>query len=184
MFTICILFSDLTTKHWIYVKEHQNNSQTPRNSTALRRTVEIPGSVTVVEPCTLPAMFGSLHLFLICGLVKIRQTCKVDICRLVNNRCDFFSLQFFNCNIKRDTIKSTFWNMNALVHVAKFTASKLYKILSYNSEWTRLHVRRYKPGNWNDLLTCLDYDNDKITFLGLQNYTFGFLNTVTLYTEW
>ena len=33
----------------------------------------------------------------------------------------------------------------------------------------------------SDLLTCLDYESDKIAFLGFPNYKFGFLNTITLH---
>ena len=78
MFTICILFSDLTTNHWSWVTKLRSIKQfpDPKNSTAFRLTTEIPGSVTAVELCKLPAMFVSFHLFAICDHVKIRRIDK------------------------------------------------------------------------------------------------------------
>ena len=95
-------------------------------------------------------MFGSFCAFPIYGLVKIRQTCKLDICRLVNCWWDFFGTGlyidigkhvkewqvqrehstctsfsvFLNLILIGTRFKSTFWSMHAWV--AKFTASKIW----------------------------------------------------------
>ena len=47
----------------------------------------------------------------------------------------------------------------------------------------QLHVRRYKLGYGNDLITCPDYESDKIPCSGLHGYKFGFFNTITLHTH-
>ena len=53
-------------------------------------SVEIPRSATTFEPGKFSSIFGSVRLFPIYGLVKIRQTGQLYTCRLVNCLCDFF----------------------------------------------------------------------------------------------
>ena len=149
MFTICILFSTLNKT--IGICEGASKAfPIPKNFTAHGRTVEIPESATAVEPCKFSAMFGSFCPFPIYGLVKIRQTCKLDICRLVNCWWDFFETGlyidigkhvkewqvqrehstctsfsvFLNLILIGTRFKSTFWSMHDWV--AKFTASKIW----------------------------------------------------------
>ena len=108
MITICILSSTLITKHWVYVKEHLNNSQTQR-ILPFGRTVEITGSATAVDPWKFSTMFGSFRLFPIFDLVKI-QPCKLDICRLVILRNEAIYRYSKACKGMTD------WKNNQVVH--------------------------------------------------------------------
>ena len=77
MFTICIFF---LCSHYKTLGIFQGTSK------QLLHRVEIPRSATSFEPGKFSSIFGSVRLFPINGLVKIRQTGQLYTCRLVNLR--------------------------------------------------------------------------------------------------
>ena len=127
-------FSILTTKHWVYVKEHQNNSHTPRillRLDELLKSLDPPLQLSLVNSRLVSHKFDKLDLDLYIfrngAIYRCRKACK----RMADLKKTFklYIIFIFQMWYKKEQDSS----MHAWI--AKFTASKISNpSISYNSE--------------------------------------------------
>ena len=91
MFTICILFSTLTTKHNVCVKRASKQTSDPRNSTPRTATpgFGIPGSATAISQ-PKDVLFKKTCLKLSHWFLKKNKNFKMDMVNLL-----FISYYYF-----------------------------------------------------------------------------------------
>ena len=104
-------------------------------------------------------IFGSVRLFPIYGLVNFSKRGYMYRYRETGKGVTDWLTRHSSCILKCD-IKRTM----------KYAClgSKVHRIKNIKFTVTTMSVRRYKTGCGNGLLACLDYESDKIAYLGLQ----------------